>query len=204
MKSKRLYSLMPLLAMALSIPTLAEAPAIPATPAAVDDIIYAQPFTLQQPYRSNWQAEKPEVRSGMILVLRVNPDLVFPRQTAEPVLYAGDHTAERMNVGFESGYVIAIIPGTVDLEKVPIWFGAPDLPERVTIQEISDQRATAEAANIKPFSAEKVRAARLAGGETFMGADLDALHRHAARLILEYAPDERERAEGFMAPRVSR
>ena len=53
MKSKMLYSLMPLLAMALSIPTLAEAPAIPATPAAGDDIVYAQPFTLQQPERTS-------------------------------------------------------------------------------------------------------------------------------------------------------
>jgi hypothetical protein len=140
----------------------------------------------------------------MLLVLRVNPDLVFARQMAEPVLYVGNQTAERMNVGFESGYVVAIVPGEIDLEKALIWFGDPDLPERVTVEIIREQRAKAKAANIKPFSAEQVRAARRAGGETFAGADLDALHRHAAGLILEYAPDERERAEGFMAPRVKR
>ena len=46
----------------------------------------------------------------------------------------------RVNLGPESGYVIAFVPGNtedpahpqyIDLAQSRIWFGSPDLPERV-------------------------------------------------------------------------
>lgn len=180
----------------------AGAPPLPTTPAPVDDILYVQPFTLDKAYASTWRAEQPKVTSGLLLVLKVNPDLVYPRQTAEPVLYVGDQTAERVNVGYVSGHVVAIVPGEVDLEKALAWFGAPDLPERVTAQTIRQQTQRAVAANIKPLAAENVRKAVTAGGKTLKLADYDALRRAAAELIKTYAPDESDLANSIQAPRV--
>ncbi|MGD8451964.1 MAG: hypothetical protein PVJ57_09120 [Phycisphaerae bacterium] len=180
----------------------AGAPPVPATPASVDDILYVQPFTLEKAYASTWRAEQPKVDSGLLLVLKVNPDLVYPRQTAEPVLYVGDQTAERVNVGYVSGHVVAIVPGEVDLEKALAWFGDPDLPERVTAEKIRQQTQQAVAASITPVPTENVRKAVTAGGKTLKLADYEALRREAAELIKTYAPDETERADNIQAPRV--
>ena len=60
----------------------------------------------------------------------------------------------RLNQGDESGYVIAVVPGEVDLTKDPIWFGTPDLPERVNAATIKAEREQADKAGIKPISAE--------------------------------------------------
>ena len=127
---------------------LAGAPAIPDVPAAVDDVIYARSFALENGYEFNWSNERPLVTTGTILVLKVNPDLVVPRQTAEPVLYVGNQTAQRVNFGNESGHVIAIVPGEVDLATSPIWFGTPELPEQVDAATVKAERAQADAAGI--------------------------------------------------------
>ena len=79
-----------LAATVLAAAVVAAPPQLPATPAPVQDIVFAQPFTLDRGEVSNWRAERPEITSGYILVLKVDPDLVYPRQTAEPVLYVGN------------------------------------------------------------------------------------------------------------------
>ena len=181
---------------------LADVPAIPATPAAVDDIVYARPFTLDEGYKFEWRKDGKVFTAGTLLVLKVNPDLVFPRQVAEPVLYVGDTTAERVNSGNGSGHVVAIVPGKVDLKSAPIWFGTPDLPERVDAATIKAERAAAIKAGIKPFGKEKAAAAETAGGKTRLNvADRYELRRDVAHLILEYASDETELAEGLLVPR---
>ncbi len=180
----------------------AEVPAIPATPAAVDDLIYARSFTLAEGYKFEWRKDQPMVKEGTILVLKVNPDLVYARQVAEPVLYVGDTTAERINVGYGSGRVIAIVPGKVDLAKTPIWFGTPELPERVDAAMIKSERATAEKAGIKPFGKKTIAAAQKNGGKARLGIpDRYELHRALAPLVLEYSSDETELAESMLVPR---
>jgi hypothetical protein len=180
----------------------AEVPAIPATPAAVDDLIYARSFTLAEGYKFEWRKDQPMVKEGTILVLKVNPDLVYARQVAEPVLYVGDTTAERINVGYGSGRVIAIVPGKVDLTKTPIWFGTPELPERVDAAMIKSERAAAEKAGIKPFDKKTVAAAQKNGGKARLEvADRYELHRSLAPLVLEYSSDETELAESMLVPR---
>lgn len=177
-------------------------PAVPATPAAVNDLILVQPFVLQQGYQHAWSAEKVQVRSGYLVVLKVNPDLVYPRQTPEPILYAGRQTVERINVGYPSGVVVGIVPGDNDLSRVTFWFGTPGLPEEVTASTIQAERRLAENAGLKPFAAEKVQTATRAGGEPLRLADQDALYRHAAKLIEKYSPEEKDLAQGKQAPRV--
>jgi hypothetical protein len=176
-------------------------PAIPATPAAVDDLVYARSFTLEKGYRFTWSKERPLLTSGTLLVLQVDPALVFPRQEAEPVLYAGNQTAERVNCGHKSGHVIAIVPGDVHLAKTPIWFGTPGFPERVDANTVQAERASADEAKIEPFSAEQVQAARAEGGEPVRVADVEGLLRdYVAPLILEYSPDEKRLADAFRVP----
>ena len=181
----------------------ANPPEIPATPAAVDAVVYAQTFTLEEGYKFEWRKDSKVFTEGTLLVLKVDPDLVFPRQVAEPVLYVGDSTAERVNSGQGSGYVIAIVPGKIDLAKTPIWFGTPELPERVDAAMIKSERAAATKAGIKPFGKKTVAAAVAKGGRaTLEVADRYELGRLIAPLILEYSSEETELAESLLVPRT--
>jgi hypothetical protein len=132
---------------------------VPPTPAAVIDIVEIQPFRLKTGYRYDWLQNRPLVSTGLLVVLKVDPRYVFPRDTAEPVLYAGDRTVQRLNQGHRSEHVIGIIPGEIDLASAPIWFGRPELPERVTPQSIRAERALADRAGIKAFSRDKIKGA---------------------------------------------
>ncbi len=184
-----------LAASVLAAAVVAAPPQTPATPAAVQDIVFAQPFTLETGEVSTWRADKPMVTSGYILVLKVNPDLVYPRQTAEPVLYVGDTTAERMNVGYQSGYVVAVVGADItgnaamDLSKVKIWFGTPELPERVDATRIAQESALADAAGIKAFSADKI-AGLLAQNQTLSEQSKAGILDDVASLIRRFSPQE--------------
>lgn len=170
----------------------------PATPAAVSDILVIQPFRLKVAYTHAWLASRPLVSDGLLVVLRVDPGYVVPRNLAEPVLFAGDRTVQRLNQGNGSGYVVGIIPGELDLATEPVWFGRPQLPERVTAKIISDERALADSAGIQPFGADKADAARLDAVEA---EDLAALLRGpAADLVLKFSPDEKHLAETWRLP----
>ena len=170
-------------------------PAVPATPAAVDGIVYARKFTLEKGYRFGWCQEKPIVKSGYLLVLKVNPDLVYPRQCAEPVLYVGKQTAERINHGYPSGYVIAIVPGNPKLDQVPIWFGTPELPELVDTATAKAELGLAKAAGIKPFSKKELKAAHMQAREELKGSTIADVLRVAADLIRRYSPEEKNIAD---------
>lgn len=178
---------------------IAAPPQVPATPAAVQDIVFAQPFTLDRGEVSTWRAERPMVESGYILVLKVNPDLVYPRQSAEPVLYVGDTTAERMNVGYRSGFVVAVVGADItgekamDLSKVKIWFGTPELPERVNANRIAQESALADAAGIKAFDADKI-AALLEQNETLNEQTKAGILNEVAAQIRRFSPQEEELA----------
>ncbi len=175
-------------------------PEIPATPAAVDGLVYARKFTLQQGAEHLWRKEKPVISSAYLLVLKVNPELVFPRQTAEPVLYVGRQTAERLNIGYESGHVVAIVPADVDLKEAPIWFGTPELPERVDAETIDAEFALAIAAGITPFTEAQIDAAFARGGAESQIADKRTLLANAGRQIEQYSPTEKTLANAFLHP----
>ena len=71
------------------------------TPSAVIDVVHVQPFSLRKGYIHFWREEKPLVTTGTLAVFKVDPGLVYPRNAAEPVLYVGNQTAERLNFGNE-------------------------------------------------------------------------------------------------------
>jgi hypothetical protein len=159
----------------------------------VADVVYAAPFTLREGYPHDWRREKPMVTSGTLLVLRVQPELVYPRQVAEPVLYVGEQTAERVNVGYPSGYVVAILPGNVDLVRSLLWFGTPALPEQVDAKTISAERARAVAAGVRPLLASRLRAARR---DALALENKGDLLREAGLLAERYAADRNEQTPG--------
>ena len=193
-----------LAATVLAAAVVAAPPQLPATPAPVQDIVFAQPFTLDQGEVSNWRAERPEITSGYILVLKVDRDLVYPRQTAEPVLYVGDTTAQRLNVGYRSGHVVAVggadITGedALDLSEVKIWFGTPELPERVDANRIAQESALAAAAGVKPFSATKIDTLLSQNG-TLNEAAMTGILDDVASLIRRFSPQEEELAVSYDA-----
>jgi hypothetical protein len=167
-------------------------------PSAALAIVEIYPFNLGTGYRYNWLASQPDVTSGLLVVLKVDPEYVVPQNAAEPVLYAGDRTVQRLNQGDRSGYVIGIIPGEVDLATAPIWFGRPELPERVTPEIIAEERALAERAGIGAFSPDEIERALRGALEA---EDLSELLRGpVADLVLKYSPDEKGLAETWRLP----
>ncbi len=190
---KRLAPRWLLLAAACALLAAAAMPAVPETPARAGTLILAQSFTLEEGFPFQWSAEQAIVHEGTILVLEVDPALIFPRNAAEPVLYVGHHVARRISQGDASGRLVAFVPARVDLERERIWFGSPELPERVDSRLARREASRAVAAGIVPFSAAAIRSATLRGGEEATFANrlelLTALHE----LVLEYLPKDDRR-----------
>jgi len=121
------------------------------------ELVDALPFVLDQEFEHTWRKEQPLFRAGYLLVLRGDEAFLRPRQTAEPVLYVGRQTAERLNAATGSGHLVCLVPaplaadGTValDLAATPIWFGAPDLPERIDESKLRRAYDDALASGVK-------------------------------------------------------
>lgn len=172
---------------------------IPATPTAIGRVLVAQPFTLSRPFKFTWSEEEPMISSGTLVVLDVDPALTVPRNAVrEPVLFAGTSAVMRLNHGHLSGRVVGIIPGAVDLASVPIWFGTPELPDRVTTKIVTAELAKATRAGIRPQPAQQLRAARRAPVAAPSLAKL--LRTVGAELVLEFAPQERAFADQWRLP----
>ena len=185
-------------------------PPLPDGPRSVARLLLARPFTLQRGYEHEWRSERPAVTAGWLVVLEADPELLIPRDEREPVLYVGDQTAERVNVGQDSGRLVAVVPAPLGpdgnpapaLEGAPIWFGTPELPERVDASRIAAERRLAERAGIAPRPSAEVAAALQAGGPVLAVHDRGVLRRHAAALVQQYSPSERDLVSGILAPLV--
>lgn len=200
------------LTMTFAASAQVERPSVPQTPAPVRKILSVQPFELAMPARHLWRAEKPEVRTGYLIVLEVDPALVLPRQVAEPVLYVGHQTAERINVGYESGHVVAIVPGVtdpesdsyLDLAETLIWFGTPELPERIDGERIATEHANARAAGIRPRGKRELEAARVLGGRLNMQpGKIQLMNDAVVRLVARFSPQEGALIEQALRSRES-
>ena len=172
-------------------------------PGGVHRIVSATPFVLDRAWTHVWRKEAPEFRAGWLLVLEVDSALVQPRQVEEPVLYAGVQTVERVNHGFESGRVVAILPSelnakgqvTLDLDSVPFYFGTPALPERVDAAQIARELVHARQIGVRPLAAPAI-------GDVLHLPSRDELDPAAGLLVLEHSPAEQDLALGLLAPRV--
>jgi hypothetical protein len=164
---------------------------------AVRELLYARPFVLERPYEYLWTAEKPEIRSGMILVVEVDPEYARPRQLGVPVLYVGARPAELANVGYESGRMIVIVPGDTDLAASPVYFGSTEFPERVDAERGRRELQAALGVGIAPPGEEELERAFAAGGDTLRTPAIDGVYRSLADVIMEYSPYESELAETY-------
>jgi hypothetical protein len=171
----------------------------------IRDILFAQAFRLDKPYTHAWRKEQPQVSAGYVLVLAVDPEFVRPQQVAEPVLYVGDQTAERINAGEVSGRLVVLVPSSansrgevvLDLNKALIWFGSPELPERVDAVQVNAETSAAIQRGMKPPSEDKIRSALRRGGSLLRLANREALERRLATLLQEYSPNETDLIRGL-------
>ncbi len=180
-------------------------PPVPPTPAPIIELIEARPFTLATSYTQEWRKDSQPIGAGYVIVVRVPNDYLYPRQLAQPVLFVGSTVAELMNVGYESGIVVAVVPSTrneagaleLDLTKSPIYFGQPMLPETVDAAIAQQQLQLATRAGISAMSAAAVDAANEKSGTDGPVAlvDREALDRLAGSLVRTYAAGETKRAD---------
>ncbi len=182
-------------------------PALPATPAAIGELLAVIPFEVKEPYEHNMRKDRMMVTRGHVLVLRAEKALLVPRQVAEPVLLVGGQTAERINRGVESGVMVVLVPewserGADGVEHAGdplasrVFFASPQLPERVDAEWIAKETQKAAAAGIVeiPRGANALRLAPLAAF-----VDRDALGRFVADLVEQHAPSEIEVIESLRA-----
>jgi hypothetical protein len=177
---------------------------------AVVDLVHARPFVTDVPFVHSWRAEAPSFDAGMLLVLEVSDrSLIHPRQTAEPVLFVGDQTAERINAGHESGFLVVIVPaqrdamGRVDLDltSAAIFFDQPALPENIDAVAVQAALARAQDAGVGLLDPDTVASVTQ---EQVQFVDLGDVHAHAADLVEAWSPLEVDLISGLRAPRLPR
>lgn len=185
-----------------------------APPALPDDamtvgvtVLDVQPFVLTEPATHYYRAEQPRFDRGLVLLLDVTDrDLLAPRQLAEPVLYVGAETAERVNQGWRSGKLVVIVPA-VDgdpadlLDGQPVFFGEPALPEQIQAGQARDARALAISRGLAAVPAPM---ATRSLSEPLPFPDHGELLAWSTTWIATHAPDETDLIRGLTAPRLSR
>jgi len=185
-------------AWAQNVEPASDAQKRPETPAPIEGVILAKPFELAEGYTFSFSQAAPTVRSGVILVLKVDPALAEPRDTLQPVLYAGDSPVQIISDGHPSGVLVGIAPEPVEIGETLFWFGRPSLPERVTPEIVTRERALARRAGIEPPSKEAMQRAR---AEPVKAENLATLLRdEVAEIIREYAPEDHQVADTLQLP----
>ena len=179
-----------------TLPVLSTAPQLEAA-----EVVFAQPFELDRPGVHSARAERPEYRTGFLLVVAADRELLRLRQSAHPVLYVGDETARRVNHGLGSGHAIVIVPGLEDLASQRVFFGEAVLPEQVTKDEARRQLARSIAAGQEPLAG---RLARIERAGTLFAQDEHELFLRAADLVERFAPDETDLVTSLRAPLLRR
>lgn len=167
-------------------------------------LVEAHPFRLLEPATHFYRAEAPSYDSGYLVVLATAPEALVPRQVAEPVLYLGDETVERVNVGHESGYLVGIVPnvdGSLDLTADPVFFGAPTLPESIDAAGARTELEAALAAGVRAAGADEVERVL---GELVEVLDHQELLTTASFLVEQYSPEEVDLIGGLRVERIGR
>ena len=163
----------------------------PASPAPAQlQLLHAERFHVDQPFRHTWRADRAAYQDGWLLVLAGDPELLRPRQVRQPVLFVGAQVANRVNSGGGSGKLVVIVPGDFRLEDAPIFFGGDTLPEELQQSAIDAELANARAAGVQAPGAAAIGAAFRDGVRTF--PDDYRLRLRAIELVAHHAPDEQD------------
>ena len=181
-------------------PAAAAAPRVP--PVRQLELVHAEPFRTERPFRHVWRQEQPLVDRGWLLVLAGDPAQMVPRQTKEPVLFVGAQTADRVNTGQDSGRIVAIVPGEFRLEDAPIFYGQANRPEELQQRHIDAELAAARAAGAQAPTAEAIAKATAGVGQGRTFATDYQLRRRAIDLVEQYSPGEKDLIAGWRVPLV--
>ena len=173
--------------------------AAPETPAPIDRIVYAQPFTLENGLAYPRREGKPQVNAGYLLIIDADPKLVLQTARPSPILYVGKEIGWRLNPGYPSGRAFVLVSaeldksGKVDLDltRTRIWFGAPvpglkGLMDKQRIEREHELAAEADI-GIRPKT-EIDKALGEADGRPQAFKGYFELQRHYAKLMQEYLP----------------
>jgi hypothetical protein len=163
------------------------------------NLVYARAFELATPATHWWRAEQPSYTKGLLVVLEANPNWLAPRQTAEPIIFVGGQTIERINTGYPSGQLVGIVPNMTlaELAEAPIFFGQPGVPEEVDAAHIAIELDAAIASGLQGPGKARVNLASAHDSTLLSTTDQRDLYTHSADLIETYSPDETSVIEGF-------
>ncbi len=188
-----------ILGVLLLVAGTAMAGTAPEAPAPVEKVVYAQPFTLEDGFAYPTRKEKPQVKTGYLLIVDADPELVLKMDRGSRILYVGKQTGWRLNPGYPSGRAFVLVPaklnkrGEVDLDltRSRIWFGTHRFEGHADKPRIDLEHELAVGAGIGRRPKREIDAAlREADGQPLAFRDLHELRRHAAELSQEYLPPE--------------
>jgi hypothetical protein len=164
------------------------------------ELVHAERFEVAQPYVHQWRAApQPLVTNGWLLVLAGEPSSLVARQMKMPLLQVGAETAERVNVGDQSGKLVVLVPGDFALTDAPIFLGSPALPEEVGQPQLDAELATARANGAKATDAATV--AKVSAPRREFANDYE-LRLRAIELVERFSPQEQDLIRGARVPLV--
>ncbi len=174
----------------------------PQTPAPIDRVVYAQPFTLQEGFAFPTRKERPQVKTGYLLIVDADPELVLKMDRGSRILYLGKQTGWRVNLAYPSGRAFVLVPaglnkaGEVDLDltRIRIWLGTDRFEGNADQPRIELEHELAVTAGIGRRPRRELETALAeADGQPCAFKDLSELKRHYARLMKEYLPPDEAR-----------
>ncbi len=178
-----------------ALAAVAAEPVVPVdTGTSVRELVWAQPITLQAPHVASLRAGAPTVVAGVLLELRVDPELMMPSQLFEPVLYVGSSVAHKFNWDPVSGCAVVWASGPYDLATEPVFFGSLELPERVDHDRATAEVQAARDVGVLPMSSEQITRATQPSRELADFREVAALAQDRARAC-SGSDNDRQRGE---------
>ncbi|MEW6746562.1 MAG: hypothetical protein AB1486_27805 [Planctomycetota bacterium] len=160
------------------------------------ELIYARPFEVEQPIPFVVGGKIEASKKGYIVVLKADLRVLEPMDVPDHVIFAGKAVTQKINSGYRSGYVVAMVP-EVNLFESALWVGSRLLPDTITPEVYDREQRAATERKIKPLTKRQVEEALAKGGSVLRVKDMNELWFETKPLILQYSPQEREMAESL-------
>jgi hypothetical protein len=176
----------------------------PHGPRAILGLRWARAFTLERAAPQRFLADGSSFLAGWLVVLQAQSELCLPRQEPEPILMFGAQPALRVNHGWPSGHIVAILPHDAGraqaLFEELLFLSEPGVSDQLGAGDWQARVRRAQQAGLSPLEAGSVQLALQRGGAPLVLTDEEQLWQAAAGLVLLWSPDERELAEAFLLP----